>query len=105
MPGRSYGRMLARRAQRERQRVQPAAELSAERVMNQAVPGDAGEGLEARRDGEHAVMRLAAGLGARVAGVARAVVHDLDLGGRERRPQSFLDALGAARACWHDGVA
>ena len=85
--------------------MKPVAELGAERIVDQAVPGDAGEGLEAGRDGEHVVVRLAAGLGAGVAGVTRAVVHHLDLRGREGGLQGLLDALGAARADWHDKAA
>lgn len=85
--------------------MQAAAELGDERIVNQAVPGDAGERLEAGRDGEHVVVRLAAGLRADVAEVTGAVVHDLDFGGREGDPQGILDACGAALAGWHDNAA
>ena len=85
--------------------MQAVAELGAERIVDQAVPGDAGEGLEAGRDGKHVVVRLAAGLGAGMAGVPGTVIHDLNLCGREDSLQGLPDAFGTACAGCHDGNA
>ena len=105
--------MFLRRAQRQRQRVQAALfggpEFGFQRGMDGTRPGDAVDAVERGADQQDAVVRLAAGLGTGVAGMAGAVVLDLQDGGREGAGEDVIQARGrgAFAVSWrqHNAVA
>ncbi len=69
----------------------------AERLVNHAVARDFGLAGEARRDDGEAPVRLTAGPGAGMAGVLRALVHQVEgerLEGRQALANGLLNAQG-----------
>ena len=62
--------------------------------MHGARPGNAAHARKGRGDDAHAVMRLTFRAGAGMAGMAVAVIRDLDLGGREGSAKRGGDAIG-----------
>src|SRR6476469_1081719 len=67
----------------------------AERLVDHAMARDGGLACEAARDDREPPMRAAAGAAARVAGVLRALVHQVEGEGLERG-EALADALGDA---------
>jgi len=75
--------------------MQPRVEFMGERRVYRTLPGDAPQACEGFAHHRDVVMRLALRGGAGMAGVAVAVIHDLDLGGPEMGAQQGGDAVGA----------
>ena len=75
--------------------MQAGSEFRGENLVHQAVARDAVEALEAGGDDAEVEVRLAGGGGTGVAGVARAVIDDVEGGGFEGGREGVLDARGA----------
>ena len=97
--------VLVRCAQGQGQSVHTAlfggANFGGQSGVNGARPGDSVDALEGGADQQHAVVGLAAGLGAGMAGVVGAVVLDGQRCRRERLGQDLPDPIGAGLCICH----
>lgn len=89
------GRMLLRRAQRQGQRVQAGGEFGGQRGMHGARAGKAVHAAEGVADQQDGVVGLAARLGAGVAGMAGAVIGDIQPRGGEFAAERGVQSCGA----------
>lgn len=83
-------------ARADGERVDGILHQLAERLVNHAVAGNGGLAGEARRDDGEAPVRAAAGTRAGVAGVLRALVHQVEFQ-RLERGEALADALRDAQ--------
>ena len=102
------GRVFVRGAQRQRQGVHApllgGSEFRFKGRVDGARPGNPADALERGTDHQHVEVRLAAGLGAGVAGMAGTVVlHGQQRRGK-RRSEDGVQAIGSGRLVCHDGV-
>jgi len=88
-------RLFRRRAQDQRQCVQPRGEFVLHNRIDGAVPGHPALPFEGGGDQQNGIVRLPRRAGPGMAGMAGAVIGDVQDGRREGGLEQGFDALGA----------
>lgn len=107
-------KLLARGSRVNRQGMNGVRQIVSQNVVNEAVTFEAAEPREAIARQSQMKMRSTFGLGGGVSGVAVALVHEFDRGGREcsnqfgnqgvtRRHTAGIRSLSCFRKCVRDG--